>query len=89
MSVERARIPRCQVQITAAYPELADDLARRPPRARPERLRALALVGLAVMSGTLPALSTDAPALPAPAPPGADAQLARRLRLLETISGHD
>ncbi|AUB85199.1 hypothetical protein [Candidatus Thiodictyon syntrophicum] len=90
MSAEQgARIPRFQVQITAAYAELAQDLARLPPRTRPERLRALAMVGVAVMSGKIGALSTPGTALPAPSElsePTADPQLGRRLRLLEAIS---
>ena len=87
MSAEQgARIPRFQVQITAAYAELAQDLARLPPRTRPERLRALAMVGVAVMSGKIGALSAPDTALPAPSEPAADPQLGRRLRLLEAIS---
>lgn len=75
------RLPRFQVQITAAYPELAVDLARVPGRCRPDRLRTLATVGLAVMSGR--AAAVHAPAAPEPS---ADPQLERRLRLLEAIS---
>ncbi|WP_295580387.1 hypothetical protein [uncultured Lamprocystis sp.] len=86
MSAEHGRrIPRFQVQITNAYPELADDLTRVSPRARPERLRALALVGLAVLGGTLPTRSAPAAA---PSEPAADPQLDRRLRLLDAISDH-
>ena len=87
MSAEHGRrIPRFQVQITNAYPELADDLTRVSPRARPERLRALALVGLAVLGGKL--LPTFSAPAAAPSEPAADPQLDRRLRLLDAISDH-
>ena len=90
MSAEGStRIPRFQVQITAAYPELTDDLARVAPRARPERLRTLAMVGLATMGGRMATRKAPAMALPAPSESPADPQLARRLRLLEAIADHD
>jgi hypothetical protein len=90
MSVEASRrLPRFQVQVTEAYPELADDLARVPPRARPERLRTLAMVGLAAMGGRMATLKVPAAAPSAAPEPPADPQLGRRLRLLEAISDHD
>lgn len=90
MSVEASgRLPRFQVQITQAYPELADDLARLPLRARPERLRTLAMVGLAALGGRMATLTAPAAASPATPEPAADPQLERRLRLLEAISDHD
>ena len=90
MSAERStRIPRFQVQITAAYPELTDDLARVAPRARPERLRTLAMVGLATMGGRMATLKAPAVAPPAASQPPPDPQLERRLRLLEAIADHD
>ncbi len=90
MSVEASgRLPRFQVQITPAYPELADDLARLPLRARPERLRTLAMVGLALMRGRATTISVPTGASPAAPEAAADPQLERRLRLLDAISDHD
>ena len=80
------RLPRFQVQITAAYPELADDLAQVPPRCRPDRLRTLAVVGLALMRGKAAAVGRPVAAPSAAPEPPADPQLERRLRLLEAIS---
>ena len=90
MSVEGSgRLPRFQVQITPAYPELADDLVRLPPRTRPERLRTLAMVGLAAMGGRMATIKAPAAAPAVASESAADPQLERRLRLLEAITDHD
>jgi hypothetical protein len=74
---------RFQVQVTDACPELLKDLTAIPARSRPERLRALATLGIAVLHGGVGRAAT-APA----ADPPADARLQQqRLRLLSAIGG--
>ena len=77
---------RFQVQVTDACPELLKDLTAIPARSRPERLRALATIGIAVLHGGVGAVGRAATA-PAADPP-ADARLQQqRLRLLSAIGG--
>ena len=77
---------RFQVQVTAACPELLTDLTAIPPRSRPERLRALAMIGIAVLRGGLGAGGQSAPA-PDVEPPAAARLQQQRLRLLGAIGG--
>ena len=71
------------VSVGAAQPELRAALAPLPPRARAERLRQLALVGLSALRGAATAAMV-APAGQAPEPPSGLDQ--RRERLLHSLA---
>ena len=74
---------RIVVHIGASHPELRAALADLPSRARAERLRQLALVGLYSLRG---AASTVA-SMPDPQPPQSEAAVAaRRERLMHLLS---
>jgi len=76
---------RFQVQVTDACPELRNDLQTIPPRSRPERLRALAMIGIAVLRGG-GALSVPV-SVPPPEPPAEARLQQQRLRLLSALGG--
>jgi hypothetical protein len=76
---------RFQVQVTNACPELLNDLQRIPARARPERLRALAMLGITLLRG---GVGTGALPTPAPSEQPTEARLQQqRLRLLSALGG--
>ncbi|WP_295449918.1 hypothetical protein [uncultured Thiodictyon sp.] len=72
---------RFSVKVPDAYPELLADLMALPSRARPERLRTLALIGLMALRG---GVASHAPAQAAALPLDAGLQ-EQRLRLLSAI----
>ena len=61
-SAESAAPVRLVVRVSAACPALLEQLLRVPARGRAERLRALALVGLATLRGPHAATPAEAPA---------------------------
>ena len=79
---------RFQVQVTDACPELLNDLQTIPSRSRPERIRALAMIGITVLRGGVGAFRqpVQAPALH-PELPADDRLQQQRLRLLSAIGG--
>jgi hypothetical protein len=74
---------RVVVSVGPAQPELRAALALLPPRARAERLRQLALVGLSTLRGGATA-AMGAPAAQAPEPQSGLDQ--RRERLLRSLA---
>jgi|UPI000369892F hypothetical protein len=77
---------RFQVQVTAACPELLHDLQTIPSRSRPERLRALAMIGITVLRGGIGAVGPPVQA-PHPELPADERLQQQRLRLLSAIGG--
>jgi hypothetical protein len=65
-------ITRVIVKLTPAYRELVEDLEKLPDRSRAERMRSLALIGLAVSNGLSINVSVNGAALqvqPSATPP--------------------
>ena len=73
---------RVVVSVGPAQPELRAALAPLPPRARAERLRQLALVGLSSLHGAPTAPMLAPAAQPPEAPSGLDQRRERLLRSL-------
>jgi hypothetical protein len=80
-------VRRVIVNIHPAQRELVEDLSAVGPRYRAERLRSLALIGLAVLRGGVGTTHRAAGTATAPpeSPPASDPQLQRRLRLLNRV----
>ncbi len=79
---------RVIVNIHPAQRELIEDLSAVGPRYRAERLRSLALIGLAVLRGGVGTASSPSP-VPMPqeeSTSACDPQLQRRLRLLNRVA---
>lgn len=80
-----AALRRFSVKVPDAYPELLADLMALPSRARPERLRTLALIGLMVLRGGAAVASPQPTQAPVAAPPLDAGLQQQRLRLLSAI----
>jgi hypothetical protein len=81
-------VRRIIVNIHPAQRELVEDLSAVGPRYRAERLRSLALIGLAVLRGGVGTAHRPEIVLAPPpeSPPTSDPQLSRRLRLLNCVA---
>jgi len=81
-------VRRVIVNIHPAQRELVEDLSAVGPRYRAERLRSLALIGLAVLGGGVGMAPRLSPVpTPTDEPVGtSDPQLQRRLRLLNRVA---
>ena len=87
---EPAEGVRVIVRLGAGHPELLGDLGRFAPRARAERMRQLATVGLALLNAAAiaratPPLEPTAVAYTEPSPSAAE-DASRRERILGTLS---